>query len=193
MVTFKNAEPLKSGYRHFRIRDVKGVDDFAMLAEVIKRRARHIREGRDRAPDLVMVDGGRGQVSTARKALDESEAASIPVIGLAKRDEEIYVEGVPLPVKLPRNSNALKLLQRMRDEAHRFAIEYHRSLRSKGLEQSELDDIHGVGQTRKFLLLHEFGSIRGLKRATKEEIASVAGIGGSIAARIYEHFHGKGR
>jgi len=193
MVTFRDAEPLKSGYRHFKIREVEGSDDFAMLAEVIRRRARHIREGRDRAPDLVMVDGGRGQVSAARKALDESDVPSIPVIGLAKREEEIYVEGRAEPIGLPRNTNALKLLQRMRDEAHRFAIEYHRSLRSRRLEHSELDEIHGVGRARKLLLLHEFGSIEGLRRATRDEIASVAGIGGRLAARIYGHLHGKGR
>ena len=191
MVTFKGAEPLKSGYRHFKIREVQSADDFAMLAEVIRRRARHIREGRDRAPDLIMVDGGRGQVSAARKALNEAEVPSIPVIGLAKRDEEIYVEGNPSPIKLPRRSGALKFLQRMRNEAHRFAIEHHRKLRSKRLEHSELDDIPGIGESRKLLLLHEFGSIEALRKATADEIASVAGIGGSIVAKVYEHFHGK--
>jgi excinuclease ABC subunit C len=191
MVTFRDAKPLKSGYRHFKIREVEGTDDFAMLAEVIRRRARHIREGRDRAPDLIMVDGGKGQISAARRALNESEVPSIPLIGLAKREEEIYVEGNPAPLKLARSSSALKLLQRMRDEAHRFAIEYHRKLRSKRLDHSELDDIPGVGQSRKLSLLHEFGSIEVLGRATKDEIASVAGIGGSIAAKVYEHFHGK--
>lgn len=191
MVTFRDAEPLKSGYRHFRIRGVKGVDDFAMLAEVIGRRARHIREGRDRAPDLFLVDGGRGQVSAARKALTESEVPSIPVIGLAKREEEVYVEGKPGPLRLPRSSGALKFLQRMRNEAHRFAIDYHRSLRSRRLEHSELDEIDGVGRARKISLLHEFGSIEALRRATEEEIASVPGIGGSIAAKVYEHFHGR--
>lgn len=193
MVTFKEGEPLKSGYRHFKIREVEGVDDFAMLAEVIGRRARHIGEGRDRAPDLIVVDGGRGQVSAVRKALDESELQSIPVIGLAKREEDIYLEGNPSPLKLPRRSSALKFLQRMRDEAHRFAIEYHRKLRSKRLEHSELDEIPGIGESRKISLLHEFGSIEALKSATAEDIASVAGIGGIIAAKVFEHFHGKRR
>jgi excinuclease ABC subunit C len=191
MVAFKDAEPRKSEYRHFKIREVEGVDDFAMLSEVIKRRARHIREGRDRAPDLIMVDGGRGQVSAARRALHESELQSIPVIGLAKREEEIYVEGDPVPIRLPRSNSALKFLQRMRDEAHRFAIEYHRKLRSKRLERSELDDIRGIGEMRKILLLHQFGSIEALRRATMDDIASINGIGGSIAAKVYEHFHGK--
>jgi excinuclease ABC subunit C len=191
MVTFKDAEPLKSGYRHFKIREVEGTDDFAMLAEVIRRRARHISEGRDRAPDLIVVDGGRGHVSAARKALNESEVPSIPVIGLAKREEEIYVEGNPSPIKLSRRNSGLKFLQRMRDEAHRFAIEYHRRLRSKRLEHSELDDIPGIGDTRKILLLIEYGSIEALRQATVDDIASVAGIGGSIAAKVHEHFHGK--
>ena len=191
MVTFKEGEPLKSGYRHFRIREVEGIDDFAMLAEVIGRRARHIREGKNRAPDLIMVDGGRGQVSAARRALNESELSGIPVIGLAKRDEEIYVEGNPSPIKLPRRNRALKFLQRMRNEAHRFAIEYHRKLRSKRLVHSELNEISGIGESRKIKLLHEFGSVEALQRATVEDIASVAGIGGIIAAKVYEHFHGK--
>jgi excinuclease ABC subunit C len=191
MVTFKNVDPLKSAYRHFKIREVEGVDDFAMLSEVIKRRARHISEGRDRAPDLIMVDGGRGQVSAARKALHETELSSIPVIGLAKREEEIYTEGASLPIRLPRSSKVLRLLQRMRDEAHRFAIEYHRKLRSKRLERSELDDIQGIGETRKIKLLIEFGSVEALRRASVEDMASINGIGGSIAAKVYEHFHGK--
>ncbi len=191
MVTFKDAESLKSAYRHFKIKDVDGIDDFAMLAEVIKRRARHIREGRDRAPDLMVVDGGRGQVSAVRGALRESELSSIPVIGLAKREEEIYLEETPVPIRLPRSSKALKFLQRMRNEAHRFAIEYHRKLRSKRLEHSELDEIEGIGEKRKILLLHEFGSLEALRRASVEEMAEINGIGDSIAAKVYEHLHGK--
>ena len=191
MVTFEGGEPKKSAYRHFRIREVEGIDDFAMLAEVIRRRAAHIREGRDRAPDLIMVDGGRGQVSAARRALNESDLPSIPLIGLAKREEEIFLDGEAAPLELPRSSEALKFLQRMRDEAHRFAIEYHRKLRSIRLERSELDEIPGIGEMRKILLLHEFGSVEALRKATTEDIASVSGIGGTIAGKVYEHFHGQ--
>lgn len=191
MVTFKDAISLKSAYRHFKIKGVEGVDDFAMLAEVLERRARHIREGRDRAPDLIVVDGGRGQVSAARGALLKSELSSIPVIGLAKREEEIYLEGSPEPVRLPRSSKALKFLQRMRNEAHRFAIEYHRKLRSRRLEHSELDEIAGIGEKRKIVLLHEFGSVEALRGASAEEMAAINGIGESIATKVYEHFHGK--
>ena len=191
MVTFKDAISLKSAYRHFKIKGVEGVDDFAMLAEVLERRARHIREGRDRAPDLIVVDGGRGQVSAARGALLKSELSSIPVIGLAKREEEIYLEGSPEPVRLPRSNKALKFLQRMRNEAHRFAIEYHRKLRSRRLEHSELDEIAGIGEKRKIVLLHEFGSVEALRGASAEEMAAINGIGESIATKVYEHFHGK--
>jgi excinuclease ABC subunit C len=191
MVTFRDGEPLKSGYRHFKIRDVKGANDYAMLEEVLIRRIRHIREGRDRAPDLIMVDGGRGQVTTARKALDEGEMTSIPIIGLAKKQEEIYLETEPEPLRLSRSNIALKYLQRIRNEAHRFAIEYHRKLMRRRIVDSELDRIEGIGETRKFALLVEFGSLEGLLGATPKRIASVPGIGEKIAAKIYGHLHGK--
>lgn len=191
MVTFVDAQPLKSGYRHFKIRNVKGANDFAMLEEIIERRISHIREGKDRAPDLVLVDGGKGQLSAARGALNRFELSSIPVIGLAKREEEIYIEGKPVPLRLPRRDAALLLLQRVRNEAHRFAIEYHRRLRSKRMERSELDDIPGIGKARKAALLVEFGSVEALKRAAEAEIAAVSGIGGRIAETVYRHLHGK--
>jgi excinuclease ABC subunit C len=189
MVTFKGARPLKSGYRHFKIRSVEGSNDFAMLEEVIERRVKHIRDGRDRAPDLILVDGGRGQVSAARKALNASEISSIPIIGLAKKDEVVYVEGDPEPRRLPRRDMSLRFLQRVRNEAHRFAIEYHRKLRSKRVEYSELDAIPGIGEARKTLLLVEFGSVEALKRASESEIAAVNGIGGKIAQTVYRHLH----
>lgn len=190
MVTFRDGEPLKSGYRHFKIRDVEGANDFAMLEEVITRRIRHIREGRDRAPDLIMVDGGRGQVTAARRALDEGEMTTIPIIGLAKKHEEIYLEAEPEPLRLSRSSIALKYLQRIRNEAHRFAIEYHRKLMRRRVSDSELDRIDGIGETRKVALLVEFGSVESLRGATEDRIASVPGIGGKIAAKIYRHLHG---
>ena len=193
MVTFKDGKPLKSGYRHFKIRDVEGSNDYAMLEEVLIRRIRHIREGRDRAPDLIMVDGGRGQVTAARKALNEEEMASIPIIGLAKKQEEIYLESEPEPLRLSRSNIALKYLQRIRNEAHRFAIEYHRKLMRRRIVDSELDRIEGIGEMRKVALLVEFGSIEGLLGATTERIASVPGIGEKIAAKIYRHLQGRDR
>ena len=191
MVTFRDGEPFKSGYRHFKIRDVEGANDYAMLEEVLSRRILHIREGRDRAPDLIMVDGGRGQVTAARKALNEGDMASIPIIGLAKKHEEIYLETEPEPLSLPRSNIALKYLQRIRNEAHRFAIEYHRKLMRRRIVDSELDRIEGIGETRKIALLVEFGSVEGLLGVTVERIASIPGIGEKIAAKIYRHLHGK--
>ena len=189
MVSFVNGRPLKAGYRHFKIRGVEGSDDFAMMREVLARRLAHMREGHERHPDLILVDGGKGQVSAARQAMSELELTGIPIIGLAKKNEEVYVEGRSDPLRLPRRSAALRLLQRIRDEAHRFAIEYHRKLRRKKLRLSELDGIPGIGESRKTTLLVEFGSVETLKAATAERIAAVPGIGGSLAKKIYEHFH----
>jgi excinuclease ABC subunit C len=191
MVTFKDGEPFKSGYRHFKIRDVDGANDFAMLEEVLTRRLRHIREGKDRAPDLVMVDGGRGQVTAARKVMNEGEMASIPIIGLAKKHEEIYLETEQEPLRLSRNNAALKLLQRIRNEAHRFAIDYHRKLMRRRLGKSELDGIAGIGIQRKIALLVEFGSVEELRKATIDQIASVPGIGERIAETIHRHLRGR--
>lgn len=191
MVTFAKGTPLKSGYRHFKIKTVVGVDDFAMLDEILTRRLRHLKEGREKAPDLILIDGGKGQVSTARSAMDRSEITDIPIIGLAKKHEEIYVEGAQEPLRLPRRGNVLRYLQRIRNEAHRFAVEYHRKLRSKRLEQSELDKIPGIGEKRKTLLLVEFGSLERLREASEEDIASVPGIGGTIAREIFKHLHGR--
>ncbi len=189
MVTFYNGRPLKKGYRHFKIREVAGINDFAMLEEVLKRRLGHLREGRERHPDLILVDGGRGQLTSARKAVDDSEMGNIPIIGLAKRNEEIYLEDRKDVLKLQRRNDVLRFLQSVRDEAHRFAIEYHRKLRRKKVACSELDNIPGIGEKRKILLLVEFGSIEGLKTASIEDIASVPGIGEKIAQEISKHLH----
>jgi len=189
MVTFENGRPFKSGYRHFKIREVEGANDFAMLEEVLRRRLRHLKESGERSPDLIMVDGGRGQVSAARKALSEVEIGGIPVIGLAKKKEEIYLETRKEPLALSRRNNVLRLLQRMRDEAHRFAVEYHRKLMSRKIEHSALDDIPGIGEKRKMLLLIEFGSVEALSKASAEEIATTPGIGGTVARKIFEYLH----
>ena len=189
MVTFERGSPSKSGYRHFKIREIRGADDCAMMREVLLRRLAHLREGKERHPDLIMVDGGKGQVSAARSAMEELGVAGITVIGLAKRNEEIYVEGRKEPLRLPRRSIALRLLQRVRDEAHRFAIEYHRKLRSKNAWRSELDEIPGIGEARRTALLVEFGSLEALKGASRRDIARVPGIGTTFAEKVYEYFH----
>jgi len=189
MVAFERGSPLTSGYRHYKIREVRGADDYAMMREVLLRRLAHLKEGKERYPDLIMVDGGKGQVSAARSVMEELGLTGIPVIGLAKRNEEIYLEGRKEPLRLPRRSIALRLLQRLRDEAHRFAIEYHRKLRSTSAWRFELDDIPGIGQARRTALLVEFGSLKALKEASRRDIARVPGIGDTIAQKIHEYIH----
>jgi excinuclease ABC subunit C len=191
MVTFVDGSPLKSGYRHFRIRTVEGQDDFAMMKEVLTRRLERLKDGKSRRPDLILIDGGKGQVSAAVQAMASSGLSPVSVIGLAKRNEEIFVPGRKEPVLLSRRSQGLKLLQKARDEAHRFAVEYHRKLRSGGLEESALDEIPGIGEYRKTQLLVSFGSLSRLREAGVEEIAAVPGIGHRTAEKIYEHVHGE--
>ncbi len=187
MVAFRNGKPDKSGYRHFRIRTVKGSDDFAMISEVVSRRFRNIGGSKVPLPDMVLIDGGKGQVNAAAQALKEKGIQDIPVIGLAKRNEEIHILGEKNPVKLPRNSEALKFLQRVRDESHRFAVRYHRNIRSRRSHRSRLDEIPGIGEARKMLLMIEFGSVERISRSTEEEIASIPGIGGKLARKILQY------
>jgi excinuclease ABC subunit C len=186
MVTFEDGVPLRSGYRHFRIRGVEGSDDFAMMREVLDRRFSRLGTGRDRRPDLILVDGGAGQLSTAIRAMEDAGIAAIPVIGLAKRNEEVHRPGAGV-LRLSRRDPVLRFLQRIRDEAHRFAVEYHRKLRGKDLRASELDAIPGIGPRKKMQLLVRFGSVDGIRRAAVEELASVPGIGRATAERIHEH------
>ena len=190
LVAFKDGRPDRDNYRRFRIRTVHQSDDFAMMHEVLVRHfGRLIEEGRP-LPDLVMVDGGKGQLSAAIDALVEINCPPLPVIGLAKRNEEIFLPGRSEPVVLDRHDPALRMLQALRDEAHRFAITYHRELRNKLIEQSKLDEISGIGASRKRELLRAFGSLRSLKKATEQEIAErVPGIGDELAGKIYDALH----
>jgi excinuclease ABC subunit C len=189
MVTFDRAHPFKSGYRHFKIRSVQGSDDYAMMREVLARRLTHLKEGKQRRPDLIMVDGGKGQVSTARAAMTDLGITGIPIIGLSKKNEEIWLEGRDSALRLPRRSAALRLLQRIRNEAHRFAVEYHRSLRSKRMQRSELEHVPGIGKKRRTILLVEFGSLEALMQAAAEDIARVPGIGEKIAKKVFDYLH----
>ncbi|MFO7915912.1 MAG: excinuclease ABC subunit UvrC [Candidatus Krumholzibacteriales bacterium] len=182
MVTFRYGKPYKAGYRHFKIRKSEGPDDFAMLAEVIGRRFRNLSDMPP--PDFILIDGGKGQVSSVVKKLEEKEIFNLPVAGLAKKNELIYLPGRKKPLTLPASSDSLKFLRRMRDEAHRFAVSYHRKLRISKLSRSILDSIEGIGEERKILLLIEFGSIENLKRSSVDEIMSVPGIGKKLASRI---------
>ncbi len=183
MVVFEEGRPRSGDYRRFRIRTVEGTDDFASHREVFRRRFKRAlaseegsaEELRWRLPDLVIIDGGKGQVSAARGVLDELGLHDVPLAGIAKEREELFLPGQSDPIVLPATSQALYLVQRLRDEAHRFAITYHRQLRAKAQTKSALDDLPGVGPARKRALLRVFGSTRALRQATVEEIAAVPG------------------
>ena len=191
LVAFVNGQAQKSEYRRFKIRSKTTPDDFAMMAEAIGRRySRQLKEKKP-LPDLILVDGGKGQLSTALGVLKKLGMSNQPIIGLAKRLDEVFVPGVSEPQNIPKTSSGLKLLQRIRDEAHRFAIEYHRKLRAKRSVYSELDEIPGIGEQRKSRLMKHFGSMKKLKSASLEEIAEVAGIPYSIAQLIWNYFHKK--
>jgi len=194
MVVFEDGKPRTGEYRRFRIRGVIGPNDFASHQEVLRRRFRAVQgragdegsaeERRWAMPDLVVIDGGRGQVSAAKEVLDELGLHDLPLAGLAKEREELVLPSVAEPVLLPTTSQALYLVQRIRDEAHRFAITYHRDLRRKAAVRSRFDDLPGVGPRRRAALLRVFGSIKRVKDAPVEQIAAVPGIGPALAARI---------
>jgi excinuclease ABC subunit C len=220
MVRFRDGVPDRGAYRRYRIKTVPGQNDFASMAEVVRRRYRRILgeasalagddaefsqenphdaamraaanhgEGdpalRGTLPDLVIVDGGKGQLSSACKELQQLGLHALPIIGLAKEFEEIYRPGRPLPLQLPEDSGALRLLQRIRDEAHRFANGYHSLLLKKRVSESVLDEIDGVSETRKKALLAKFGSVERLRKASTSDLAEVPGISERLAVSILE-------
>ena len=187
LVVMRDGKPDRSSYRRFRIKTVDQSNDFAMMKEVIMRHFTRLMENEAPFPDLVMVDGGKGQLSSAIAGLIEIGAPPLPILGLAEKNEEIYLPGQSDPVILSRHDPALKMLQSLRDEAHRFAITFHRELRHRQIERSLLDDIPGVGSKRKIELLRKFGSIAALRKSTPEEIAEkVPGLGLSLAEKIHE-------
>lgn len=185
-VCFRDGRPHKSHYRHYRIRTVTGSDDFASMAEVVGRRYRRMLDEGGRLPDLVMVDGGAGQLRAARQALAALGIAHLPVIGLAKQYEELYRPEQSQPLRLDRASPALHLIQRLRDEAHRFANAYHQQLRKRRIQESLLDEVPGLGPKRKLALLKRFGSVQRLRKASREEIAAVPGVGPKLASVLKE-------
>jgi excinuclease ABC subunit C len=186
MVCAVDGIPTSNRYRRFRIKTVEGSDDPAMMAEVVRRRIIGLRKDDSPLPDLILVDGGITQLRAARTVMDELGCPDLPSAGLAKRYEEIYWKNDGPPLKLAPESEALKVLQRLRDEAHRFAITYHRQLRSKRIRESVLDDIPGIGQKRKQLLLNHFGSVRRIIKAGPNGIAAVRGIGPEFARIVWE-------
>jgi excinuclease ABC subunit C len=205
MVVFEDGLPKRTDYRKFEIKSVQGQDDFASMDEVLRRRFARLEQGPPEAeapadqpakrrrfaypPSLVVVDGGRGQLGVAEKVLAD-RGLDIPVIGLAKRLEEVYLPGQPEPLRIPRGSEALFVLQHIRDEAHRFAITFHRQKRAARALRSPLDDIPGVGATRKKALLKRFGSLTRLRTADVDELRAVPGVGPALARTIHDHLHG---
>jgi excinuclease ABC subunit C len=189
-VAFTNGAPDRSEYRRLKIKGDWGNDDFRSMNEAVARYFRRRLEEGKPLPDLVVIDGGKGQLGAARKALEELDLAQQPVVSLAKREEEVFVPGRPDPLRLSRRSQALRLLQRIRDEAHRFAITYNRKLRTKRTITSDVGSIPGVGASRQRVLLERFGSIRGLRQASEEEISQLPGFGPALARSVLQHFRG---
>ena len=185
-VSFKDAKPNKKMYKHFRM-ETPGPNDFAMMEELLTRRLKMIDS--DPEPDLIVIDGGKGQLGMACGVLEKLNLTHIPIIGLAKEFEEVYIPNSSRPIIIPKNNTALHLLQQVRDESHRFAITYHRKLRSKNIQASSLDDIVGIGKKRKISLLKEFGSVDNIKKASIEELAKINGMNLKTAENVYNYYH----
>jgi len=184
LVSFKNGRPDRANYRRFKIKTVEGQDDFASMAEVVRRRYSRLQRESKALPDLILVDGGKGQLGMACDELKKLGLEKIPVIGLAKEFEEIYLPDKSEPLRLSLNHPAVKLLQRIRDECHRVANSYNAQLRVKRISESVLDEFPGIGDARKAALLKKFGSVRRLQLATVEQITAVPGFGGKAAAEL---------
>jgi excinuclease ABC subunit C len=207
MVVFVEGRAKKSDYRKFKIQYDKGPNDFAMMQETLRRRLRYLRHETDdtlnktekelakkekfnRRPDLLLIDGGKGQLGAVVEVIDEFDMTGIPVAGLAKEHEWLYVPGNPDPIVLAPNSPGLHLIMRIRDEAHRFAVTYHRQRRAKAMTRSTLDALAGVGPVRRKRLLTEFGSVAAIKRASVDEIAAVKGMTATLAAQVKSALEG---
>ncbi|MDI3481276.1 MAG: excinuclease subunit [Tepidanaerobacteraceae bacterium] len=192
MVVFEEGSPKKQDYRKFRIKTVEGPNDFESMKEAVTRRFKRALEGDEKfrtLPDLLLIDGGKGQLKYVREALRELNLEHIPTISLAKEFEHIFVEDKDDPIILPRDSEALYLIQRIRDEAHRFAVTFHRNLRTKRNLRSVLDDIPGIGKTRRTALLRALGSVEGIKMASVDELAKIPGMNRKVAEEVYNYFH----
>lgn len=186
MTVFKNGKPSKRDYRHFNIRTVQGPDDFASMEEVIYRRYKRLTEENEPLPQLIVIDGGKGQLSSAMESLNKLGIGDkVAVIGIAKRLEEIYFPGDPIPLYLDKRSQTLKVIQQIRDEAHRFGITHHRKRRSKGAIQSALTEIKGVGEKTTQKLLTHFGSLERIRKAKPEELAKIVGNKNALLVKEY--------
>ena len=203
MVVFVDGESKKKDYRRFQVKSVERPDDVAMMHEIISRRFIRLRQeekkrdGFDHSfgatPDLIVVDGGKGQVNTAEKALLDAGFSSVPVIGLAKENEIIFRTDNQEPIDLPAADLGLRLLQRIRDEAHRFAVTYHRNLRNRRMVESILDEVPGVGQRRKTQLLKKFGSVEGIKKADPDEIKEMTNMSSEQIKILKDHLNARHR
>jgi excinuclease ABC subunit C len=191
VVVFRNGEPRKAAYRRLAMHHPDAPNDVAMIAEVVGRRAARMAAGEFPAPDLFLIDGGAGQVHAAVTALEQEGLSGVPVVGLAKREELVVFPDDRPPLRLPRSHDGLRLLMRIRDEAHRFAVSFHRSRRAKAGLASGLDGLPGLGERRRFLLLHAFGSLDRLEKAGVNEIAAVPGIGIKLARTLVEHLRAR--
>jgi len=188
-VFFENGKSKKKYYRHFIIRSIDTQNDFAAMQETMARFLTETEKDEQMKPDLIIVDGGKGQLSASEQILNSSGKNDISLIALAKRAEEVYLSGNEQSIVLPRSSSALRLLITIRDEAHRFAITFHRKRRTQRTLESALEAIPGIAETNKFLLLKELGSIDNIAKADIETLSSIKGIGIKTATKIYNHFH----
>ncbi|MBV9493351.1 MAG: excinuclease ABC subunit C, partial [Acidobacteria bacterium] len=188
MVVIDRGKWDKGQYRVFNIKSVVGADDFRSMAEAVDRRYRRLLEEEKPLPDMILIDGGRGQLNAALNALNRLGIEDIPIAGLAKREEEIYVPDREEPIRLERRDPALQLLQMVRDETHRFAVSSHRRRRSKRVLHSALDDMPGIGEKRRRLLIERFGSVSGVKQASMQDLMNL--LGANVGRRLYEELHG---
>ena len=187
-VVFKYGKPSKKDYRHYIIKGVSGPDDYASMEEAVFRRYRRIIDEKLELPKLLIIDGGKGQLSAAIKSLNKLEIkGKIPVLGIAKKLEKLFFPDDPVPLYLDKRSETLKIIQQIRNESHRFSLRLHRKKRSKGAVASSLDNIHGIGEKTKTQLLKKFKSVKRIKEA--EEIELVLSIGKSKGALVYKHFN----
>jgi excinuclease ABC subunit C len=202
MVVFREGNPHKADYRRFKVKELEGQDDFAAMGEVLRRRMAAFMRQKEISPHdddydesfaalpgLIVIDGGKGQLSSAIRELEVFREQGVTVVSLAKREEEIFVPGRKHPVMLDRNDPALKIMQRIRDEAHRFAITFHRQRRDKQLTSSVFDDLPGVGAARKGLLMRHFGSPEAVLKATRDELESVPGLPAKIGRQIFHYIN----
>jgi excinuclease ABC subunit C len=186
-VWFENGRPRRGEYRKFKVKSVEGTDDFASMNEVVGRYFRRRIEENKPLPDLVVIDGGKGQLGAAADAVRALGLETLPLVSLAKREEEIYVLGRAEPVRLSRRSPGLRMLQQARDEAHRFAVEFNRKRRSMRTVTSELLSVPGIGPSKRRALIQQFGSVQGVRDASVEQIAALPGFSTTAAQRLLEH------